>query len=198
MRVLIASLLGCLGLAQVWAQSASDFVAGGFGLKGGVINLYDGPEAEPAVVIRLDDLHNDYQTKGFFRIGLLPMGVMDGVTFELRHPESVTNGLAQLHQWLGTKTAQRLELRRVYFLVSMPVTNRLATGRARLVAGGKLEMFDGVSFRSGANEMQAARGRLQITGEHAGQLVMETTPPWTNNLFSHIETPKPSIQAKLQ
>jgi hypothetical protein len=42
--------------------------------------------------------------------------------------------------------------------------------------------------------VQAARGVLQITGEQAGQLVLETTPPWTNSLFSHLETPKPLNQ----
>jgi hypothetical protein len=198
MRLLIASLFGCLALFQVCAQSAADLVAGGFSLKGGVIDLYGEAEGEPAMVVRLDNLYNDYQTKGFFRIGLLPIGVMEGVTFELRHPESVTNGLAQLHHWLGVKAAKRLELRRINFLVSAPVTNRLATGRARLAADGKLEMFDGVSFVSGTNQMQAARGSLQITGEQAGQLVMETTPPRTNNLFGRIDTPKPTTQAKLQ
>ena len=77
---------------------------------------------------------------------------MEGVTFELRHPESVTNSLAQLHQWLGPRAARRLELRRVRFVVSAPVTNRLETGRARLAAGGRLALFDGVSFVSGTNK----------------------------------------------
>jgi hypothetical protein len=198
MRLLIIGLLGCLALFQVCAQPAAYLVAGGFNLRGGVIDLYGGTEAEPAMVVRLDKVYNDYQTKGFFRIGLLPIGVMEGVTFELQHPDSVTNGLAQMHQWLGARAAKRLELHRVKFLVSAPVTNRLETGRARVATGGRLELFDGVSFVSGTNQMWAARGVLQITGEQAGQLVMETTPPWTNSLLGRIDTPKPSDQTKSQ
>jgi hypothetical protein len=153
--------------------------------------LYSGTEAEPTTVVRLDQVRKDYETKGFFRIGILPIGVMEGVTFELHHPESVTNSLAQLHQWLGPRAAERLELRRVSFVVSAPVTNRLDTGRARLAADGRLELLDGVIFVSGTNRMRAARGVLQISGAQAGRLVMETTPPWTNSLFGRLETLNP-------
>ena len=192
------SLFGYLAVHEVCAQSAAGILAGGFGLKGAVIGLYSGAEAEPAAVVRLDRVYTDYERKGFFRIGILPIGVMEGVTFELLQPQSVTNGLAQLDHWLGATAARRLELRRVSFLVSAPVTNRLETGRVRPAAGGKLALLDGVNFMSGTNQMRAARGVLQITGAQVGQLVMETTPPWTNNLFGHFGTLKPSIQAKLQ
>jgi len=198
MRLLIVSLLGALAVCEACAQSAAGILAGGFRLRGGVIGLYSGTETEPATVVRLDRAYTDYERKGFFRIGILPIGVMEGVTFELQHPESVTNGLAQLHQWLEARAASRLELRRVSFLVSAPVTNRLETGRVRPAADGKLALLDGVSFVSGTNQMQAARGVLQITGAQAGQLVLATTPPWTNNLLGRFETLKPSIQAKLQ
>ena len=198
MRLLILSMVGCLALCHTYAQPAADLLTGGFNLKGGVIGLYDGTETEPTVVIRLDEVHKDYERKGFFRIGLLPIGVMKGVTFELHHPESVTNSLAQLHQWLGAGAGKRLELRRVSFLVSAPETNRLETGRARLAADGKLALLDGVRFASGTNQIRAGRGVLQITGAQAGQLVLETTPPWTNTLFGRFVTSEPFNQAKAQ
>ncbi len=163
-----------------------------------MIGLYSGTEAEPAAVVRLDRVYTDYERKGFFRIGILPIGVMEGVTFELQHPESVTNGLAQVDKWLGARAARRLELRRVSFLVSAPTTNRLDTGRVRPAADGKLALLDGVNFLSGTNQVRAARGVLQVAGEEVGQLVLETTPPWTNNLFGRFETPKPSNQVTLQ
>ncbi len=189
MRLLLASLLGCCTLWRAYAQPASDLLAREFGLKGAVINLYAGTDLQPAVIVRLDQTYRDYERKGFFRIGLLPMGVFEGVTFEFPHQEFVTNGLAQVHRWLGPKAARRLELRRVAFLMPGPVTNRLESGRARLVVDGKLALLDGVNFMSGTNEMRAAHAVLQVTGAQAGQLVMETTSPWTNNLFSRFETP---------
>jgi len=197
-RLLVASLFGCFAFCHVCALPAADLLAGGIALKGGVISLYDGTEAGPATVVRLDQGYTDYESKGFFRIGLLPIGVMEGVTFELPHPESLTNSLAQLHRWLGARAAKRLELRRVSFQVSAPVTNRLSAGRARVSPDGTLQLFDGVNFVSGTNQLQAARGVLQVTGEQAGQLVLETSPPWTNSLFRCIVTPEPTSHTKAQ
>jgi len=190
-RFLLASLLGCVALWQARGQPAPDPMADGFRLRGGVISLYGSTELEPTTVVRFDQAYQDYETRGFFRIGVLPMLVMEGVTFELPHPESATNTLAQLHQWLQSKAARRLELRRVSFLVSGPVPTRLETGRARLAANGTLSLLDGVSFVSGTNQLKAPRGVLQITGEQPGQLVMENSPPWTNNLFGRLAPLKP-------
>ena len=192
------NLLGCFAFCHACAQSAADLLAGGLRLKGGVIHWYRGIEAEPATVARLEKVYTDYESRGFFRIGVLPIGVMEGVTFELQHPDSVTNSLAQVHQWLGQKGARRLELRRVSFLMQAPVTNRLETGSARFAADGRLALFGGVNFLFGTNQMRAARGVLQVTGAQAEQLILETTPPWTNSIFGRLEAPKPFHQTNLQ
>jgi hypothetical protein len=198
MRLLVISLLVGLALGEAYAQPTLDFLAGGLRLSGGAIDFYSGTELEPSLLVRLDKVYTDYQSKGFFRIGLLPIGVMEGVTFRLEHPESVTNGLAHLHQWLGGKGARRLELRRVKFLVPGAVTNHLEASRVRIAAGGSLELLDGVRFVAGTNQIEAARARLQITGERAGQILLEATPPYTNSLFGRIETLKPLNPRNLQ
>jgi hypothetical protein len=195
MRALFASLLVCFAFCHGWAQSAADVLAGESRFKGGVVALYNPKEMDAAAVVRFTQAYTDYESKGFFRIGILPIGVVEGVVFELPHPESVTNSLARVHQWLGPRTPKRLELRHVSFVVSAPTTNRLETGRARLAAEGKLALLDGVTFTSGTNQIQAARGALQITGTQAGQLVMETVPPCTYNLFGRIDTPQSSNKA---
>ena len=134
MRVIVASLVGCMAVFNAGGQSAA--ASGGRIRNEGSRICFiqrDGNRARNGRAPR--HVYTDYERKGFFRIGLLPIGVMEGVTFELQHPESVTNGLAELNQWLGAKAAKRLELRRVNFLVSAPATNHLATGRARV--GGR-------------------------------------------------------------
>jgi hypothetical protein len=188
-RPFVASLLGCLACWHAGGQSAADYLAGGCSAKGIVVHLYSGSSAGPATVIRLDKVYKGYESKGFYRIGVLPIGIMQGITFELHDPDSVTNSLAQLHQWLTPRGGKRLELRRLSLLVSAPVTNRLETGRAQVVFEDRLALLDGVSFVSGTNQIQAPRGMLQVSGAQAGQLVLATTPPWTNNLFGRIETP---------
>jgi len=183
-------LLGWLAFSEVLAQSAADlFVAGRAKMEGGVFALYSGGEQQPATLVRVDKTYTDYGLRGFFRIGLLPVEVMEGVVVEIQRPELLINSLEQLNQWLGPQAASRIELRRVRFLVSGASTNCLESTRARLAAHGRLELLDGVTFVSGTNQMRAACGLLQITGKQTGQLILETKPPVTNNLFSATTNP---------
>jgi hypothetical protein len=167
------------------AQSVADLLSGRFSARGIVTAFYEGTEQPPSLVVRIESVYTDYERKGFFRIGLLPVGVMEGVALELNHAEYATNSLAHLHQWLGPHSGKTLELRRLTLLVPAGVTNRLESARARVGAGGKLDLFDGVSLVSGTNHLRAARGTLQVTGARAGEVVLETIPPCTNSLLPH-------------
>jgi hypothetical protein len=198
MRLLATCLLGCLAFSEAFAQSAGDIFAGRVKMEHAVFSLYSGTEQEPALLVRLDKVYTDYQRKGFFRIGTLPVGIMEGVTFELERPALLTNSLAELHRWLGPQGSSRLELRRVTFVVSSPLSSRLETGRARVATEGRLELLDGVTFVSGTNQMSAPHGTLQIQGENAGQLILEGKRSWTNNLFTHLSTVNPLNQEKIK
>jgi hypothetical protein len=80
-RVLLASLLGCSVLWQASGQPVADLLADGFHLKGAVISLYSGADGGPATVVRFEQAYRDYESKGFFRIGILPIAVVEGVKF---------------------------------------------------------------------------------------------------------------------
>lgn len=198
MRLLLMSLLGCVAILRAEAQSAADFLTGRVKMERAVFGLYSGTEEEPAMLVRLDKVYTDYQRKGFFRIGTLPVGIIEGVTFELERPVSLTNSLAELHRWLGPQASTRLELRRVSFVVSTPLSIRLETGRARIASEGRLELLDGVTFICGTNQMSAPHGTLQIKGENAGQLILEGTRSWTNSLFAGTSTVNPSNEEKIR
>jgi len=53
-------------------------------VKKAVVPIYLNFEREAAGIIRADNIHGGYQTKGFFRIGALPSLVIEGLTIELR------------------------------------------------------------------------------------------------------------------
>jgi hypothetical protein len=59
----------------------ADLLADGFHLKGAVISLYSGADGGPATVVRFEQAYRDYESKGFFRIGILPIAVVEGVKF---------------------------------------------------------------------------------------------------------------------
>jgi hypothetical protein len=185
-------------IAQGEAQLATDFLAGRVKMEGGVFTLYSGREQEAAVLVRLDKAYTDYQRKGFFRIGSLPISVIEGVTFEVQRPAALSQSLEELHRWLGPQGSARLEMRRLTLLVPTPTPNRLAAGRARLAGQGILELLDGVTFLSSTNQMSAPRGTLQIKGQNAGRLILEGKQRWTNSLLAHVPTTNPMNQQGTQ
>lgn len=182
--VLFSGIICLLLASGVNAQFASGLISGNWKARDLVIPFFIGTEQKPSLVVRAQKVYTDYERKGFFRIGVLPVGIMEGVTFDLRNLTSLTNSLARLHRWLGPGAVNRIEFRKATIQVSATLTNRLQAGRIRVLPGGKLELLDGVFFDTGTNHVQAMRATLQVAGEQTGMLVMATTPPWTTNFFS--------------
>lgn len=141
------------------------------------------------MIVRADAIFTDYERKAFFRVGVFPIAVMEGVTVEIHRSESLTNSLASMRRWVGSQAVTRFEFREVSFLASEGGTNRLESGRARFTSDGKLDLFDGVRFLSGTNQATAPRATLQVAGKDTGRIIMTTDPPTTNNLFEFSEPP---------
>lgn len=185
--VLCAGLCGCFSGSQAFAQSPAHLLAGNSRIDRAVVPFYSGAEQEPSAVAYVDKFYTDYESKGFFKIGLLPVAVFEGVTFQIQHPETVTTSLAQMQQWLRPQARDRIKLRNVTFLVASnaaSVTNRLNCKSARVDANGFWHLFGDVRFQSGTNLIQAEAAILQVVGENAGRLVMKTIPISTNHLFA--------------
>lgn len=191
-KALLSGMTSLLLVPSAQAQFMGDLLSGNVWARGALITIYQGTEPKPSMIVRANTIFRDYQRKSFFRIGVLPIGVMEGVTFDVRHVESITNSLAQLDHWLGPRAANRLELRQVTIQISATVTNRLQAGRIHVLPGGKWELADDVRLQVGTNQMQAARATLQVAGERTGTLVMGTTPPWTTNFFALAKSELPT------
>ena len=170
----------------------SIFGSGVSSMKGVVIATYPQDGLQPSSILRVRTVSTEYQRKGFFRIGLLPMAVLEGVIIEVHDPQSLSNSLVQCNQCFGPRNAGVLELRDVQLVADGAITNRLVCGRARPAGGGKWELLDGVTFDSDAKRTEAPRAILHVTGPSAGQLFLETTPPSTYYFFAPSNHPKPS------
>ena len=179
--------------ATALAESAGTFLFGSeSGIKGAVIATYLGTEQEPSSTIHVRNVRTEYQRKGFFRIGLLPMAVLEGVTIQVHDPQSLSNSLTHCRQRFDSRNACFLELRDVQLIAVGPSTNRLACGRARPARNGKWELLDGVVFDAESKRTQAPQAILDVTGPSSGRLLLETTPPSTNYLCSPSHYHKPS------
>ena len=177
MKKIVAYVVGCLIcllLTKADAQTISDLLQSGVSVRHAVIPLYPAGSFKLSAVVRVDRVYIDYQRKGFFRIGLFPIVVLDDVTFETRDTADPYASLACVRHWLGTKAGQRIEMRRFKFLLSP--TNYLEAGLARCVAEDHWELRNGVRFVSGAGEVRASRATLEMAGPRTGQVILETAP----------------------
>jgi hypothetical protein len=178
----VFACLLCFVLTQAGAQSVTDLLQQGVSVRRAVVPLYTTGTFKLSAVVRVDRAYMEYQRKGFFRIGMFPVGVLDGVTFETRDTADPLASLASVRHWLGTKAGQRLEMRGVKFLFSP--TSRLEAGLARCVTQDHWELLNGVRFVSGAGEIRAAQAALEMGGPGGGRVILETVPRSTNTFLA--------------
>lgn len=181
-KCVLRSLLIALSFYCARTESAAGLFQHGMELRGVTVPLYCKTEREPCAILRVDRVYTDLQTKGFFRIGVLPLEVMRGVTIEVCRADRAAASLAELHHWLGTKAAGRLELRDFKLVIPAAPTNRLDAARVRFLPAGAWELMNGVHYVAGANHLHAERATLQVTGDDAGRLILATSSA-TNRLF---------------
>ncbi|MCL5098637.1 MAG: hypothetical protein M1608_14125 [Candidatus Omnitrophica bacterium] len=169
--MLIVGFVSMVGLArEPWALFSTQS-----GVQGLAFPILLDAESQPAAVLRIDRIHRDYQRRGFFRIGLLPMIAAEEVRIELLRPDQIADTLAQVQDRLSAEAGGGLiELRLVTIVCPGASTNCLRAGRARLRANGRWQLLDGVKFSNAGSPVHVASATLQVTGEGAGQLNFES------------------------
>jgi hypothetical protein len=187
----LCSLLWLLTANVVCGQSVQDFLALGNGtrVRNGVFALYAPDEARPVVLVRVGQAYRDYQRRGFFRIGVLPAGVFEGVTFEVMDIGATTNRLLRLDEWVRPSVAGAFELRRMKIIWGAR-TNSLEAGKVRIASRGSWELLDGVRLTVNGSTTEVRRAILQVTGAQAGELQVPAMPEWSRNLFWEEQIPK--------
>jgi hypothetical protein len=135
----------------------------GMKVEGLVIPIYTRPSPEPESILSVSNIHLDFQRKGFFKIGMMPVLVLDGVVLSLRNTNILASHMTQLSHWIQPDKATRVELRNFVLRNENSKTNLLEAGLVRLLPDGSWQLANGVRAISGANlvEIPAANYRLQ-------------------------------------
>ncbi len=90
----VLTLVGCLlAVSHLSAQITA---------KGMVIPVFVGSESKPTALVRVKELLNDYRRVGFFRIGAIPLVVLDGLTIELKHIGNLDASLKEIPPFLSS------------------------------------------------------------------------------------------------
>ena len=138
--------------------------------KGMVIPLFVGSESKPTALVRVKELRNDYRRVGFFRIGAMPLVVLDGLTIELKHTKNLSASLKEIHKGvLINKHPSLLEARDVQVLIMAESAPRLQARTMRFVDAGQWRLFDGVLFAGSNQPVHFSEGTLQLHGPSPGR-----------------------------
>ena len=165
-------------------------------INGVVIPIFLEDNRPAAAVLKVDKIHTEYQRRGFFRIGLLPLVVMEGVKIDFRQANAASSALARLPKemkpWAGSRM---LELRDVKFAFRAEPKERLRAGKMRWLENGQWQLSNGVTIQMTPNEVQVQQALLQIAGPSAGTVAWG--PPNASssfNLFAfNLKTPATNL-----
>ena len=130
------------------------------GMRGATLPFYMPGESKPYAALRVQRVVKDFDRRGFFRIGLLPVLVADSVTLRILQPSRAPATIAAADEL--TKTAANVvEWRNVELFYSDERIPRLRAARMRPSPKAGWEVWDATVLR-GTNQVQCRYGRLSV------------------------------------
>jgi len=116
-------------------------------------------------------LFTDYERRGFFRIGLLPIPVAENVQIQIQSADCLTNAMLALHSWNQPSVGvRRLELRNLEIKLFGEKQSRLRAVTARVGQNDTVELSAVSVFGIAGQQASIPKATLQIAGSSAGWL----------------------------
>lgn len=121
--------------------------------------------------IHITRAYIDHQKFGFFRLGLAPVPVVEGVTIQIRSAESLTNVLKTLGSYnLSPDKLRHIEFRNVEISLLKDKSPRLRADKARMVQANVLELSHVSVSNARSGAVTISRATLQVSGPDCGLL----------------------------
>jgi len=157
-------------LLVLLAQAQSQAHAGGpFGASADDVTLTEYDDVQPIAKIHIGRVFIDHEKYGFFRFGLAPLAVGQGVQLRIQSARCLTNALASLNSWNHSSgNLRRLELRDLEISLFGDTEPRLRAATARASSGDTWDL--GHASVGGAAPAVISKATLQISGPQAGHL----------------------------
>ena len=129
-------------------------------VRGVTIPFYQAGEPRPYAALRVQRISKDYERRGFFRIGLLPVLVADKVTLRFLDAERSADTFARVG-WLTESAVDTVEWRRVELTFEKETNPRLQAARMRPARDGGWRVWEAI-VRTGTNEWRFSGGHLSV------------------------------------
>jgi hypothetical protein len=148
-------------------------VAGLAGTTANEVTLseYDSKDLSLVFQVHAARIFTDYERRGFFRIGLLPIPVAEDVQVQIQSADCLTNALFALRSWNQPSVGvRRLELRNLEIKLFGEKQSRLRAVTARVGQNGTVELSTVSVFGIAGQQASIPKATLQIAGSSAGCL----------------------------
>ena len=134
-------------------------------------------DLSPVAVIRTEAVRTDYQRKGFFRIGVLPMVVLEGMNVELCDPSRLLTSLTNVNARLTVRGSGRRAIECKGFSLSLPGLAEpvLRAKRVRIENGSQWRLDEGLASGPEGDALVFRSAILKVAGPETGLLVCNTT-----------------------
>lgn len=140
-----------------------------------VVSLYPEGASQAELVLRIGKVQRGFERRGFFRIGALPVLLVQEVLIEFQHTQNPRATLESASRHLsgyGGKDKLRLNLEKVAFRFPGEQDRRLRAGCVKLGSRGDWELSEDVQFRFAGRLVRAQKAQLKVTGAEAGKLIL--------------------------
>ena len=139
--------------------------------------VFNGSGSEPVAICRADHVFSDFQTRGFFRIGALPLVVLDGFSIELGDANRLPTVLTNVADYFCRKDSAKRAIEGREFSLRLAAVKdfQLKAHRVRLETGTSWRLENGSVARPGVPPTIFREALLAIAGPHAGELTCQTT-----------------------
>jgi len=127
-------------------------------VRGATIPFYSPGQPKPYAALRVERVSKDFERRGFFRIGLLPLLVAERVTLRFLDPNRSAETFASVSH-LSDDAADSVEWRTVQLIFDDETAPRFEAARMRLSRNGGWRVWDAI-VRSGTNELRLTGGHL--------------------------------------
>lgn len=135
------------------------------------MTLYPENGVNPLAVIQVGHLYVDYERRGFFRIGLLPIPVAENVQIRIESADCLTNAILTLRSWNQPSVgARRFALRNIDIGLLDDKQPRLSAASAHIGPDGTLELTKVSLFNASGQPKSIPKAILQVSGSAAGWL----------------------------
>lgn len=126
----------------------------------------------PSALLKIESIRSDYQRKGFFRIGVLPQIVVEGVQITLFRRDDYIDSLLQIADSLkNPKQNCPVILRRLSLSLPDQINPRLSVASIHFSEPGLWKLI-GIQFHDAGKTIEAPEGTLQLSGRRAGTLTL--------------------------